>query len=291
MPALCGKAFVVRAGLLAVCLSPAGASLAQQPAAPAATTRYQVTVVRIKPDMITEWIDLQKNEVIPALKKGGVKERTVLQTAIGNSFEYTVLTPYPSFAALDSPPVQVQVLGAEAAARLASKVRKCVDVQRNYLINRVNDLAIPQGDAVASRTIVLRPPQGKIQDYLAYLRADVQPVMKKAKAAGQDRRVSGVDERGRGGLWRDDDYHLLHQVRRPGHGQSHLPSAGRIGRSADHRQGYGHGDDRTGDRQAASRGLELLRHLGSRPGTARHAGSLTGRGVQAHLHDPSDSGA
>jgi hypothetical protein len=168
-----------------VCLAPAGASLAQQPAAPAATTRYQVTVVRIKPDMINEWIDLQKNEVNPALKKGGVKERTVLQTAIGNSFEYTILTPYPSFAALDAPAVQVAVLGAEAAARLASKVRKCVDVQRTYLINRVNDLAIPQGDAVASRTIVLRPPQGKIQDYLAYLRADVQPVMKKAKAAGK----------------------------------------------------------------------------------------------------------
>lgn len=185
MRALCGKTFVVRAGVLALSLAPAGVSLAQQPAAPAATTRDQATVVRVKPDMLNEWLDLQKNEVIPALKKGGVKERTILQTAIGNSFEYTFLTPYPSFAALDAPAVQVQVLGAEAAARLASKVRKCVDAQRTYLINRVDDLGIPPGDAVASRSAVLRPPQGKIQDYLTYLRTDVLPVMKKAKAAGK----------------------------------------------------------------------------------------------------------
>jgi hypothetical protein len=185
MRVLCGKPSVVHAGVLALSLVPATVCLAQQPNTPPATTRYQVTVVRIKPDMLDEWIDLQKNEVIPAQKKGGVKERTVLQTAIGNSFEYTILTPYPSFAALDGPAVNVKALGAEAAARLGAKVRKCVDVQRTYLINRVDDLAIPQGNAIASRTQVLRPAPGKTQDYLSYLRADVLPAMKKAKADGK----------------------------------------------------------------------------------------------------------
>jgi hypothetical protein len=164
---------------------PATVCLAQQPNTPPATTRYQVTVVRIKPDMLNEWIDLQKNEVIPAQKKGGVTERTVMQTAIGNSFEYTILTPYPSFAALDGPAVNVRALGAEAAARLAGKILKCVDVQRTYLINRVNDLGIPPGNAIASRTTVLRPAPGKTQDYLSYLRADVLPAMKKAKTDGK----------------------------------------------------------------------------------------------------------
>ena len=46
--------------------SPAIAQPAAAAAAAPATTRYQVTVVRIKPDMLNEWIDLQKNEVVPA---------------------------------------------------------------------------------------------------------------------------------------------------------------------------------------------------------------------------------
>jgi hypothetical protein len=171
--------------VFALSLVPATMSLAQQPNTPPATTRYQVTVVRIKPDMIDEWIDLQKNEVIPAQKKAGVKERTVLQTAIGNAFEYVISTPYPSFAALDAPPANVRALGPEAAARLAAKIRKCVDVQRSYLSNRVDDLAIPPGTAIASRTTVLRPAPGKMQDYLSHIRADVLPAMKKAKADGK----------------------------------------------------------------------------------------------------------
>src|SRR5262249_36991142 len=36
------------------------------------------TIVHVKPEMLTEWLDLQKNAVVPALKKAGVKTRTVL---------------------------------------------------------------------------------------------------------------------------------------------------------------------------------------------------------------------
>ena len=42
------------------------------------TTRSQVTLVRLKPDMVNEWLDLQKNEVIPAQKKGGVDRKSVV---------------------------------------------------------------------------------------------------------------------------------------------------------------------------------------------------------------------
>jgi len=43
------------------------------PASPApATVRYLVTVVQLKPDMANEWLDLRKNEVTPALKKGAL---------------------------------------------------------------------------------------------------------------------------------------------------------------------------------------------------------------------------
>ena len=172
-------------GVQALALLTVAMSQAQPTAAAPATTRSQVTLVRVKPDMLNEWLDLQKNEQIPAQKKGGVTTRTTLQTAIGNGFEFAIITPFPSFGALDEQnPIQ-KALGTEAAARLAAKIRKCIDTQRNYLITRADDLRIPEGDAVAVRTSVVHVAAGKQGDYLNYIRTEVLPAMKKAKAAGK----------------------------------------------------------------------------------------------------------
>ena len=175
--------WALRAGAFALALLPSSTGQAQ-PAGPA-PARSQVTLVRVKPDMIDEWLDLQKNEVVPAQKKGGVTTRTVLQTAIGNSFEYAIIIPYPSFAALDGQNAQQKALGTEGAARLAAKIRKCVDTQRTYLINRRDDLTVPQGPAPAARTTVRRAAPGKQAEYLNYLKSDVLPTMKKAKETGK----------------------------------------------------------------------------------------------------------
>ena len=148
-------------------------------------TRFQVTLVRLKPDMVTEWLALQKNELIPAQKKGGVTTRTTMQTALGNAFEYAILIPFPSFGAFDGPNAQEKALGAEAAAQLAAKIRRCVLTQSTYLLNRREDLGIPQGTAIAARTTVIRPLPGKGPDYLNYIKSDMLPVMKKAKDAGK----------------------------------------------------------------------------------------------------------
>lgn len=167
--------------------APATAQTPAPSASPAApnTTRYHVTVVRVKPDMMTEWIDLQKNEVVPALKKAGVASRAAWATAVGNSFEYTISVPFEKFAAMDSPAPLVTALGAEAAARLNAKLRKCIETQRTYMANRVNDLTIPAGDALVSRVVVRRVQQGKTQDYLTYYRTEVFPALKKAKEQGK----------------------------------------------------------------------------------------------------------
>ena len=148
-------------------------------------TRQQVTLVRLKPDMVNEWLALQKNEVIPAQKKGGVTTRTTLQTVLGNAFEYATIIPYPSYGILDGQNAQQKALGTEAAARLAEKIRKCVLTQSTYLLTRRDDLSIPQGTAPAVRTGVVRPLPGKQDEYLNYIKNDVLPVMKKAKDAGK----------------------------------------------------------------------------------------------------------
>lgn len=174
---------VLALGFSAASSAPATA----QPAAGAsATTRSQVTVVRIKAEMLDEWIDLQRNEVVPALKKAGIKQRTVWATAVGNSFEFTIIAPFEKFAVMDAPagPL-VTALGAEAAGRLNAKIRKCIEVQRTYMANRVNDVDIPAGDALVMRTVVRRVPQGRAQDYVSFYRSDIFPALKKAKAEGK----------------------------------------------------------------------------------------------------------
>lgn len=184
------------AALALVAASPAPA-VAQPAAAAATTTRSQVTIVRIKPDMLNEWIDLQRNEVVPALKKAGVQSRTVWATAVGNSFEYTIVVPFEKWAAMDSPGPLVAALGAEAAARLNAKTRKCIEVSRTFMSNRIDDLNIPAGNALVMRSAVRRAAPGKMQEYLSHQRADILPVMKKAKADGKIA-GAGVSTRGVG---------------------------------------------------------------------------------------------
>jgi hypothetical protein len=178
------RLFLFSTGAFALSLAPLTVAVAQQQAAPA-STRYAITVVRLKPDMVDEWLDLQKNEVVPAQKKGGVKERYILQTAVGNAFEYTIVTPYPSFEAADNPGVNARVLGTEAANRLAAKVRKCIESQRSYLSNRMNDLNVDAGNAPVSRLTVRRTAPGKQQEFLDFIKADLLPAYKKAKADGK----------------------------------------------------------------------------------------------------------
>jgi len=176
------KTCVVVAGTLVLALADTVPTVAQTAPPP---NRQQVTLVRLKPDMVDEWLDLQKNQLIPAQKKGGVTTRTTLQTVLGNAFEYATIIPYPSFGILDGQNAQQKALGTEAAAQLAAKIRRCVLTQSTYLLNRRDDLGIPQGTATAARTTVVRPLPGKQAEYLDYIKNDMLPVMKKAKAAGK----------------------------------------------------------------------------------------------------------
>ena len=93
------RIFAARTVVLPLCLS----SLCLAQSAPAPAVRNQVIIVHVKPDMVTEWTALQKNELMPALKKAGVKTRTTYQTVLGNSFEYVTVTPSAKFADLDGP--------------------------------------------------------------------------------------------------------------------------------------------------------------------------------------------
>ncbi|MGQ0648215.1 MAG: hypothetical protein ACT4P7_11650 [Gemmatimonadaceae bacterium] len=59
------------AALGALPLSTAPPAAHAQGTAPG-TTRYYVPSMRLRPDMVNEWLDLQRKEVVPAQKKTGI---------------------------------------------------------------------------------------------------------------------------------------------------------------------------------------------------------------------------
>lgn len=152
---------------------------------PTPNTRSFVQVIRLRPEMVTEWMALQRNEVVPALKKAGVTSRTTLVTVVGNTFEYTTLTPFPTWAAMDGDGPLVRALGAEGAAQLNAKLRKCILTQSSYMTNRIDSLTIPSPTALVWRIQVRRVVPGKMREYVSFYRNEVLPGLRKAKASGK----------------------------------------------------------------------------------------------------------
>ncbi len=143
-------------------------------------------LTQVKPDMVDEWLDLQKNEVNPALKKIGITSRNVAVAVLGNPYEFLSISPLASYSLIDGPPIFTRALGPEAGARLAAKLRKCINGQRTYISTRQDDLSVlPDAPALVSVTIRRRIASGKAEEFRNYIKNDLLPVYKKAKAEGK----------------------------------------------------------------------------------------------------------
>jgi hypothetical protein len=151
-----------------------------------------ITVVRVKPDMVAEWQDLQKNVVNPALKKAGVKERGVFETAVfGESYEYVVITPITSLAQYDElmSPLR-KTLGEDAFRDYQAKSRRCVvsahtfgelaRLDLSYMGKMASMTAPPKLAVVNSISVV----PGRASTFENLVKTDILPVMKKANVIG-----------------------------------------------------------------------------------------------------------
>jgi len=152
-------------------------------AEPPGVQMYRVTMTHVKPDMLSEWIDLQKNEVMPALKKGGVKSRNVFASGLfGNSYEYIMLEPFDSFAQFDGQGPIVKALDQPGAFRLNEKLRKCIVSSNSYVGNRLLEISnVPEDNPTFIVSTRYRIAAGKMDDFQALVKSDLLPVYKKNK--------------------------------------------------------------------------------------------------------------
>lgn len=153
---------------------------------------FSVAMVRVKPDMVAEWEDLQKNVVNPALKKAGVKERGIFQTAIfGESYEYVVITPIATLSQFDEARSPLRnALGEDAWREYLAKSRRCIQSVHTYgdqsrpdlsYFGKMASMTGPPKLAVVN-TISVAP--GRAAAFESFLKAEILPVMKKADVLG-----------------------------------------------------------------------------------------------------------
>jgi hypothetical protein len=154
------------------------------PARAQSSPRSRVTIIRVKPEMVDEFLNIEKNEVVPALKKGGQKSRTVYSTTLfGDTFEYAVITPFSKFAEFDADNAQLKALGAAANQKLGDKLRRCIESVDSFLSTEMPDLSNTVAGAPTARETItrFRVAPGKVQDFENLVKTDILPGFKKAK--------------------------------------------------------------------------------------------------------------
>jgi hypothetical protein len=163
---------------------PAATQPATKPAAPQKREMMQITVVKIKPDLVTEWLDFQKTDTIPMLKKAGVPRRDAWQTAVfGEGGLYAFVTPIDSFTQYDGDSPVVRALGAEGARGYNAKNRRFIESTRSYAAQTRPDLGYDVKMSGPPKLALLSNVQvalGKASDYEALIKSDILPVMRKA---------------------------------------------------------------------------------------------------------------
>lgn len=175
----------VRIPAAAALLLAAAVVTAPAPAvAQAPTTRLLMTVWRLKPEMIDEWLTLQERDVVPALRRAGVAERTTYRTLVGETDEFVSVRPLPTFAEFNGPGPLERALGAEKAADLRARLAACATSIHRRIENRRDDFYLDPGDAEALFYSRYRAMPGRSADYMIFIRDEMYPVMRQAQEDG-----------------------------------------------------------------------------------------------------------
>jgi hypothetical protein len=118
-----------------------------------ATTWYHVTYVQLRPDLLTEYLELQRQEVNPALQKAGVPWRSAWRTGeFGNAFERVFVTPVRNFSEYDSEGPLSRGMDARKLERLQDRLRRCTLNRQTYGVRYRGDLSV-ESDRIVERSI------------------------------------------------------------------------------------------------------------------------------------------
>ncbi len=147
-------------------------------------TRLLVTQVRVKPANIDTWRTLEREQVVPALRKAGVKQYSVWETLVGDQNELVVVRLLPSFAEFNGPDLLEKALGARAAGALNARLRECIESSHSRIENSRDEFYLDPGAAGTLFVSRYRAMPGRAGDYMNFVRNEMMPLARRAKENG-----------------------------------------------------------------------------------------------------------
>jgi hypothetical protein len=154
---------------------------------PAGPPFGMLRVTDVKPEMISEFVAMQKSETIPGLQKAGVEWRDAWRAAAtGSPFTVAFITPLKSLSDLDGENPMQKALGQEGFRAYLEKAAKLIASTRTYILKPRPDLGYRDESATASnmpKLGVLADVQvvpGRQADFEALLKSEWAPGLKKA---------------------------------------------------------------------------------------------------------------
>jgi hypothetical protein len=177
-------------GLTAVVLAGAGMPVgAQQTGAP--QTWLRIDTVQVKPELWNEYREIERDEVIPAMRKAGVRSRAAWRTAeFGSTYELVLVRPVPDFGQYDSGD-SFSALPPREAERLRERLRRCLISRDSAAILQRSDLSVGETGRPFAVVTTLTVAPGRGEDYEAFLRETLPEVRKAGVVFSVYQRVYG----------------------------------------------------------------------------------------------------
>ena len=166
----------LRAGAIAagVCLVAGVASVAP---AQDSTTWMRVDILHVLPRELDEFIEIQLEEINPALQRAGVPWRSAWRTAeFGNTYERLFVTPMENMGELDGGGPLARTMDPDRLARIRDRIRRSLASRQSFAVRYRPELSVESDDVSGlslARLTTIRVAPGRSADWQAFLRGNL----------------------------------------------------------------------------------------------------------------------
>jgi hypothetical protein len=175
---------------LAIVFSGAGGSTTAQPGVKPNWLRMDT--VRVKPEAWTEYRGIERDEILPALRKAGIPYRAAWVTAeFGHAYQLTLVQPMADFGMYDTGDSFTRSLAPREAERLRERVRRCVLSRETGALLQRADLSVSEAGKPFALVSTVSVAFGRDHDYETFLRGTLPAIRKAGIAYGVYQRVYG----------------------------------------------------------------------------------------------------
>lgn len=147
----------------------------------------RMQVVKLNPGVSDDWRKFYQTEIVPALKKGGVKQHSVWRVMQGDVRQYVLITPLESLAQMDEPTALAKALGQEAATALNQKQSRFFAEWHTYILAGRPDLSIAPTSTEAPKlglAMKTSVTPGRVPEWVKGFKENALPVVQKAGVKG-----------------------------------------------------------------------------------------------------------